>query len=136
MSRRRELVCDVLVIGAGPGGIAACVSAAESGANVILVDDNAFPGGQIWRASTNESARRGALDRDASFWLGRLRECGATLLSSTRVVAHLGEGLVLAESESEAIEITFRSAILATGAREFLLPFPGWTLPNVFAAGG
>ena len=136
MSRRRELICDVLVIGAGPGGIAACVSAAESGAKVILVDDNAFPGGQIWRASTKESARRGALGRDAASWFGRLRECGAMLLSSTRVVAHLGEGLVLAESESEAIEITFRSAILATGARELQLPFPGWTLPNVFAAGG
>ncbi len=55
---------------------------------------------------------------------------------STRVVACLAERVVLAENENEAIEITFHSAILATGARELILPFPGWTLPNVFAPGG
>lgn len=55
---------------------------------------------------------------------------------STRVVACPAEGLVLAEDEKDAIEISYRSAILATGARELLLPFPGWTLPNVLAAGG
>jgi NADPH-dependent 2,4-dienoyl-CoA reductase/sulfur reductase-like enzyme len=136
MTRRTELNCDVLVIGAGPAGIAACVSAAKSGAKAILVDDNPFPGGQIWRATTDEPAQHVSSSRDAALWLRRLRECGATLLSSTRVVARLSEELVLAENENEAIEITFHSAILATGARELVLPFPGWTLPNVFAAGG
>ena len=47
-----------------------------------------------------------------------------------------GKSCVLAENESSSIEIAFRHAILATGARELLLPFPGWTLPNVFAPGG
>jgi NADPH-dependent 2,4-dienoyl-CoA reductase/sulfur reductase-like enzyme len=55
---------------------------------------------------------------------------------STRVVARLTESRVLAENGSGAIEIAFCSAIFATGARELMLPFPGWTLPNVFAAGG
>lgn len=136
MSRRAELKCDVLVIGAGPAGIAACVSAAKSGAKVILVDDNPFPGGQIWRVTTNASAHHLSSSRDAALWLRRLRESGAALLSSTRVVARLAQELVLAESENEAIEITFHSAVLATGARELVLPFPGWTLPNIFAAGG
>ena len=136
MSKKIELACDILVAGAGPAGIAAAVSAAESGARVIIVDDNLFPGGQIWRAATGEAVHTAPHSRDAEHRIGRLRECGATLLSSTRVVARLAEGLVLAESESEAIEIRFRRVILATGARELVLPFPGWTLPNVFAAGG
>ena len=136
MSRRVELTCDVLVVGAGPAGIAACVSAAKSGARVILVDDNPLPGGQVWRAATNETPRSGSSNRDAALWIGRIRECGATLLSSTRVVARLSDELVIAENEREAIEISFGSAVLATGARELVLPFPGWTLPNVFAAGG
>lgn len=135
MSKRVELSCDVLVMGAGPAGIAACVSAAESGASVILVDDNPQPGGQIWRATAEQMASNGS-PREPSVWFRRLRDCGARVLPATRVVARLAENQVLAESDTEAIEITFGNAILATGARELLLPFPGWTLPNVFAPGG
>lgn len=133
MSRRTQFDCDVLVIGAGPAGIAACVSAAELGAKVILVDDNPQPGGQIWRAA---AAGHSPYGREAQRWMRRLRESGATMLFSTRVVARLAENQVLAEDESAAAEISFRNAICATGGRELLLPFPGWTLPNVFAAGG
>ena len=46
---------DVAVIGAGPAGIAAAVTAAESGASVALLDDNPAPGGQIWRGSASGS---------------------------------------------------------------------------------
>ncbi|HEX7865836.1 MAG TPA: FAD-dependent oxidoreductase, partial [Variovorax sp.] len=41
--------CDVLVIGAGPAGMAAAVAAAPSGASIVVIDDNPVPGGQIWR---------------------------------------------------------------------------------------
>ena len=136
MSKRIELDCDVLVVGAGPAGIAASVSAAESGARVILIDDNPLPGGQIWRASVDNPANPKSHDNQAASWLRRLHVCSAKQLLSTRVVACLSEKRVLAENESASIEITFRHAILATGARELLLPFPGWTLPNVFAPGG
>lgn len=136
MSSRIELACDVLVVGAGPAGIAACVCAAEAGKKVILVDDNPEPGGQIWRTAAVEALHGGTHRQEAAFWFQRLRRCDVHLLSSTRIVAHLAEKLALAENESKAIEISFASAILATGARELVLPFPGWTLPNVFAPGG
>ncbi len=136
MSKRMPLDCDVLVVGAGPAGIAACVSAAESGSRVILIDDNPLPGGQIWRASIEDPANPKSHDSQAASWLSRLQACSAQQLLSTRVVARLGENCVLAENESSSFEITFRHAILATGARELVLPFPGWTLPNVFAPGG
>ena len=41
--------CDILIIGAGPAGMAAALAAAPSGAAIVLVDDNPAPGGQIWR---------------------------------------------------------------------------------------
>lgn len=136
MRRRTELECNVLVVGAGPAGIAAAARAAEAGAKVILVDDNPLPGGQIWRAAVAETAYSESTMRGATLWLQRLDACGARLLMSTRVVAYIAQGVVLAENDGEAIEIAFQKAILATGARELVLPFPGWTLPNVFAAGG
>jgi D-hydroxyproline dehydrogenase subunit alpha len=125
--------CDVLVVGGGPAGIAAAISAAEAGATVLLVDDNPHPGGQIWRAGVESS---GAHHKQANEWISRLRCSGAVFLPSTTVVATQGRNTVLAENLEGALEIEYRSAILATGARELLLPFPGWTLPNVFAAGG
>jgi len=41
--------CDVLIVGAGPAGMAAAVAAAPSGASIVVIDDNPAPGGQIWR---------------------------------------------------------------------------------------
>ncbi len=103
---------------------------------MLLVDDNAQPGGQIWRASLQGLVYPGGSDAEAVGWLRRLSACGATRLLATRIVACLAHDVVLAETLSDAVSITFTSVILATGARELLLPFPGWTLPNVMAAGG
>ncbi|WP_163312651.1 FAD-dependent oxidoreductase, partial [Klebsiella aerogenes] len=41
--------CEVLIVGAGPAGMAAALAAAESGDQVRMIDDNPHPGGQIWR---------------------------------------------------------------------------------------
>ena len=49
---------DVVVVGAGPGGMAAATVVAEAGKRVCLVDDNASPGGQIWRGFRAETARK------------------------------------------------------------------------------
>jgi D-hydroxyproline dehydrogenase subunit alpha len=133
MSDRTRKNCDVLVVGGGPAGIAAAISASEVGAAVLLVDDNPSPGGQIWRAAVESSQTHG---NHADAWISRLRSSRAESLPSTTVVAMLNRNTVLAENSDGAMEINFRSAVLATGARELLLPFPGWTLPNVFAAGG
>src|SRR5205823_13916423 len=54
----------------------------------------------------------------------------------TRVIAPLGQGALLAEAAAGAVEVRFARLILAPGARERFLPFPGWTLPGVMGAGG
>jgi NADPH-dependent 2,4-dienoyl-CoA reductase/sulfur reductase-like enzyme len=125
-----EKSCDVAIVGAGPAGIAAAISAAESGAQVVLLDDNPRPGGQIWRCGV-----RGSQHAEAALWLGRLSNSRATLLHGFRVF-HADSGLAQAESDGSMCHLRFRRLILATGARELFLPFPGWTLPNVVGAGG
>ena len=118
---------DVLVIGAGPAGMAAAARAAECGATVGLVDDNANFGGQIWRGGENEEAAR---------WAGLLRDARVTKLFQTTVFDQPESGVLLAESADHVHELRYKNLILSTGARERFLPFPGWTLPNVMGAGG
>lgn len=118
---------DVLVIGAGPAGMAAAARAAECGANVGIVDDNADFGGQIWRGGEHQ---------DASKWAGLLRDARVAKLFGTRVFDTPESGVLLAESADDVCELRYKNLILVTGARERFLPFPGCTLPNVMGAGG
>jgi NADPH-dependent 2,4-dienoyl-CoA reductase/sulfur reductase-like enzyme len=122
---------DVVVVGAGPAGIAAATVAAEKGLRVAVLDASPWVGGQIWHGE-----QAGLESRQARRWLDRLRESGARVMLGTPVVAAPGPGVVLAESGGRPLEVGWQSLILATGARELLLPFPGWTLPNVMGAGG
>ena len=121
-------VCDVLVVGAGPAGMAAAYRAAESGLGVTVVDDNPAAGGQIWRGE--------AKSREAREWFKRIRSVDIQFTNGARVFQRPSSGTLLAETSRGVIEVTYKSLILATGARERFLPFPGWTLPNVMGAGG
>jgi NADPH-dependent 2,4-dienoyl-CoA reductase/sulfur reductase-like enzyme len=121
---------EVLVIGAGPAGLAAAACAAECGVTVGMVDDNPAPGGQIWRG---ESAKTSSV---AARWIGRLHAAGVQVFCGTRVFHQPEPGRLLAEAEDDLFELSYQKLIVATGARELFLPFPGWTLPNVMGAGG
>jgi NADPH-dependent 2,4-dienoyl-CoA reductase/sulfur reductase-like enzyme len=123
---------DVVVVGAGPGGIAAAVSAAQCGRRVTLVDDNPAAGGQIWRGESGHGG--GPL---AESWITKLGRSNVDHLNGARVIAgDAKQRSLTVETPSEAIGIRYQSLVLATGARELFLPFPGWTLPNVMGAGG
>jgi len=124
-----KLRADVLIVGAGPAGIAAASVAAKNRAQVLLIDDNAEPGGQIWRGSAKPDAL-------AQYWLDRFNSSGVQFLGGTRALGPADHNVLLAERETKPIWIRFDKLILATGARELFLPFPGWTLPGVTGAGG
>lgn len=120
---------DIVIVGAGPAGIAAACAAAESGATTAVLDDNIAPGGQIWRGRKPPS-------REAARWIERLKRTSVRLIHGTTVIAVPEAGRLLAQDAAGAIEIEYRDLILATGARERFVPFPGWTLPRVLGAGG
>ncbi|MDQ0573319.1 NADPH-dependent 2,4-dienoyl-CoA reductase/sulfur reductase-like enzyme [Variovorax paradoxus] len=124
--------CDVLIVGAGRAGMAAAVAAAPSGASIVVIDDNPAPGGQIWRdgpgAALPPAARKW---REALAHHANIRVC-----SGTRVVAAPSHDELLLEDAVRGWRMQWKKLILCTGARELLLPFPGWTLPGVTGAGG
>lgn len=126
-----RLQFEVVVVGAGPAGIAAACAAAEGGRRVALVEDTPWLGGQIWRGGQAQPKHP-----EARRWLARLRQSAVTVLDRTSVVAVPQPNWLLAEHSDGAREIGWEKLILATGARELFLPFPGWTLPGVIGPGG
>ncbi|MFI8617342.1 FAD-dependent oxidoreductase [Acidovorax sp. NPDC077693] len=131
--------CDLLIVGAGPAGLAAALAAAPSGARIVLLDDNPAPGGQIWRdgpgVTLPPAARqqRKALERHAHVQL----RCGTRVVGLAEQTARSAglHALWLEDAQGGWVQHA-RQIILCTGARELLLPFPGWTLPGVTGAGG
>lgn len=132
---------DVIVVGAGPAGIAAATAAARHGRSVLLLDDNPAAGGQIWRGGVGPSGKRVTIaeDEKRDKALRTLVLSGATLLFGYRVFDAPASGTLQALHEtvgySEVVALQYDRLIVATGARERFLPFPGWTLPGVFGAG-
>jgi NADPH-dependent 2,4-dienoyl-CoA reductase/sulfur reductase-like enzyme len=124
------LRAQVLVIGAGPAGLAAARAAAAAGCDVLLLDAAPQAGGQIWRA------RQGVAAPPVADALARLAAAGARVLAGARVTMVLPDRTLLVDGPQGACRVRWERLILATGARERLLPLPGWTLPGVFGAGG
>jgi NADPH-dependent 2,4-dienoyl-CoA reductase/sulfur reductase-like enzyme len=123
---------DLLIIGAGPAGMAAALAAAPSGTRIVMLDDNPLPGGQIWRDGPQAD-----LPDQARQMRERLEACSNIRRHpGTRVIACAGPKELLVEDADRGWLISYDKLILCTGARELLLPFPGWTLPGVTGAGG
>ena len=153
---------DILVIGAGPAGLAAAQAAIAQGKQVGIVDDNPLAGGQIWRGGPEQQsdlrARQlwEALQGKAEY-LAQTRVlyapapgCVTVQAPATAPVIPAQAGIHVEHNGAHSMDSRFRGndeevsantlhydhLILATGARERLLPFPGWTLPGVTGAGG
>ena len=125
------LMGDALVVGAGPAGLAAAYRAALNGLRVTVVDDNPAAGGQIWRGEEAKPA-----SREAQAWFEKLRSVDIQLITGARVFQQPAPGTLLAETPGGVSELNYQHLVLATGARERFLPFPGWTLQNSMGAGG
>lgn len=121
---------DVLVVGAGPGGMEAAITAAQAGSRVCLVDDNLSAGGQIWRSGIGEQ------NPEAARRLRQLEALGVAMRFGGRAVDALAACVLRIEQSGQFTDVEYDALILTTGARERFLPFPGWTLPGVYGAGG
>ncbi|HEU6450857.1 MAG TPA: FAD-dependent oxidoreductase, partial [Gemmatimonadaceae bacterium] len=103
----------------------------ESGARVVLVDQGMRPGGQVWR-----HRERSTLPRLARSWLDRLDRSGAKCMQSATVSDATGDGTVSIAHEGGRTTVRASAIVIATGARELFIPYPGWTLPGVMGIGG
>ena len=129
--------CEILVIGAGPAGLAAAAAAREAGADVTCLDLFARPGGQYGMqpassASRFETAAQVAEGRAAA---ARCLELGVKFLTETEVFWAEPGFRIFARQGPNAIAIKADNMIVATGAMERPIPFDGWTLPGVMTAG-
>ncbi|KQV59797.1 MULTISPECIES: FAD/NAD(P)-binding oxidoreductase [unclassified Duganella] len=125
---------DILIVGAGPAGLAAAHAAASNGnaRRIAIVDDNPLAGGQIWRGGPAKQQDQ----RARQLWQALEAASNVTIFPGTRVLMQTQPGELLVQDAEQARGIRYNQLILATGARELLLPFPGWTLPGVTGAGG
>lgn len=129
--------CEVLVIGGGPGGLSAAALAAEAGLDVVLLDERLKPGGQYFKQRAGSA---GGAPADAQFAAGaalidRTRTAGVELQSGTSVWGVFGLDAICAVSGAQRLRFSCDALVLAPGAYERGVPFPGWTLPGVMTTG-
>lgn len=130
---------DVIVIGAGPAGLAAADALAGSGLAVLMLDEQAAAGGQVYRGiDSSRLNTAGVLDQD--YWTGRTLTQAPNLaqveIAYQAKVWHIAEGNQVSYLQAgRAQTARGKFLVIATGARERPVAIPGWTLPGVMTAG-
>ena len=132
---------DVVVIGAGPAGLAAATVAAGQGASTLLLDEQPAVGGQIYRAierTRNATELRRVLGPDFTHGddlVARYHASGAEYAPGSAVWQITADREVWSTRAGKSQASRAGAVILATGAMERPVPVPGWTLPGVMTAG-
>lgn len=137
------MIRDLAIIGAGPAGMAAAIAARGQGLDVLVVEEQATPGGQVFRGIEGAAARERALGKDYAAGAALAREARASGAEARfgTTLWHLEpddeDGLcTLSLADAAGTEaVQARRVILATGAQERPVPIPGWQLPGVMTAG-
>jgi len=139
-----KLDTDLVVVGGGPAGLSAAITAANLGVDVYLVDENPRPGGQLIKqthkffgSKDNYAGVRGI--EIAKILLRELQKTEMKWVLNASVVGYYGNGkktLAVVQNNRKLIEVNTRDIIVASGAQENMLPFPNNDLPGVYGAGG
>jgi thioredoxin reductase len=133
------LAPELLVVGAGPAGLAAAAAAAEAGVDVVLVDERAKPGGQFYKQpSEAHHVIEPELDkqyREGRALIARVEAAGVERLAGVEIWAAAGPRELYALGPGRAYALRPERLVLATGAYERGVPVPGWTLPGFMTTG-
>ena len=135
-----EHIPDVLVVGAGPAGLAAAVAAGEAGADVMVLDERPGAGGQYFKQPASFLTEPGEVGRDRQFERGRrlierARAAGATIIGKAEIWGAFAPRTLMAKTDDASLVIRPKTLVVATGAYERVMPLPGWTLPGVMTTG-
>ncbi len=135
---------DLAIVGAGPAGMAAAITAADLGLSVALLDEQPEPGGQIYRGVEQVAASRPqhlewlGPDYAAGLDLTRaLRQAKLDYFDSAQVwqIEPAADGRVFYRRNGAVGQLTAKKFLIAPGAMERPMPIPGWTLPGVMTCG-
>jgi thioredoxin reductase len=131
---------ELAVVGAGPAGLSAAVEAARAGAQVVVCDENGRPGGQLFKqihkffgSKAHHAGVRG-IDIGKNL-LEEVEECGAKVMLDSPVWGVFGNCTLGVVHGDKSLGLDAEKILLATGAKENALAFPGWTLAGVMGAG-
>lgn len=122
---------DLIVLGAGPAGGRAALTAAASGLRVVAIDEQASAGGQVWRKPSQALAARSSDHIAGDGLRAALGSSDVTLAFGHRVWS-VTEGFRVDSVGPEGpASFVADHLVVATGAYERVIPFPGWTMPGV-----
>lgn len=133
---------EVVIIGAGPGGLAAAIEAAKAGVMVTILDENSKVGGQIYRqpAEGIKITNPAMLGRDHVRGQRLLNEFSSLrdrieCLNEATVWGLFDDRELAFQSRGHSSILKYEKLIVGIGAYDRPVPFPGWTLPGVYTAG-
>ena len=129
---------DLLVIGAGPAGLSAALAARRAGAGVLVLDERLQTGGQFYKPLAPSHRAATPADRQFADGLvleGEARAAGVAIDQDAQVWAAFSPNEIGALVGGQAQVIGCRQLVIAPGAYERPVPFPGWTLPGVMTTG-
>ena len=131
---------DLIIVGAGPSGLSAAVEAAKRGLEVVVFDENEKPGGQLFKQIHKFFGSKEHRAKVRGFNIGKqlleeAAEAGVKVVLNATVIGLYQDKEIVVKMGEEIHHYKGDAVIIATGAAENMVTFPGWTLPGVIGAG-